>query len=110
VVDTRWVRSKIAKAFHVAVMLEDFYFSEGTECTPGSIQAVIYMSDGERQYSEWPAESERPQPVHLLWALPDEDLVIDPLGTQSKTETPGRTAPPARNPGFCSTNFFPMIG
>jgi putative SOS response-associated peptidase YedK len=51
-----------------------------------------------REYAEWLKESERP-PLHLLRILPDEDLVIDPLGTQSKTETPGRAAPPAQS-GF----------
>jgi putative SOS response-associated peptidase YedK len=31
-----------------------------------------------REYKEWLAESER-QPVHLLWVLPEEDLVVDTL-------------------------------
>jgi putative SOS response-associated peptidase YedK len=51
-----------------------------------------------REYAEWLKESER-RPLHLLRIVPDENLVIDPLGTQSKTETPGRAAPPAQS-GF----------
>jgi hypothetical protein len=47
-------------------------------------QAVILEP---REYAEWLKKSERP-PLHLLRTLRDEDLVIDSLGTQSKTETP----------------------
>ena len=68
-------------------------------------QAVILEP---REYAEWLKESERP-PLHLLRILPDEDFVIDPLGTHSNTETPGRALRP-RNSGFCSTIFFPIIG
>jgi putative SOS response-associated peptidase YedK len=46
-------------------------------------QAVILEP---REYAEWLRESERP-PLHLLRILPDEDLVIDPLGA-APTETP----------------------
>jgi putative SOS response-associated peptidase YedK len=42
-----------------------------------------------REYAEWLNDSERP-PLHLLRILPDEDLVIDPLGTPP-TETPQRS-------------------
>jgi putative SOS response-associated peptidase YedK len=52
-------------------------------------QAVILEP---REYAEWLNESERP-PLHLLRILPDEDLVIDPLGTKPKTET---AQPPIR--------------
>jgi putative SOS response-associated peptidase YedK len=45
-------KQKIAEAFQVSVMLEDFYFGEGLECAPGSIQPVIYMKNGERQIGE----------------------------------------------------------
>jgi hypothetical protein len=44
-------KQKIAEAFHVSVMLEDFYFGAGLECAPGSVQPVIYMRDGERLLS-----------------------------------------------------------
>jgi putative SOS response-associated peptidase YedK len=45
-------KQKIAEAFHVSVMLDDFYFGEGLECAPGSVQPVIYMKDGEREIGE----------------------------------------------------------
>jgi putative SOS response-associated peptidase YedK len=47
-------------------------------------QAIILEP---REYAEWLNESERP-PLHLLRVLPDEDLVIDPLGTKPKAEKP----------------------
>jgi putative SOS response-associated peptidase YedK len=51
-------------------------------------QAIILEP---REYAEWLNESERP-PLHLLRILPDEDLVIDPLGPPP-TKTP---EPPQR--------------
>lgn len=45
-------KQKIAEAFHVRVELDDSYFSQGTECAPGSIQPVIYMKDGQREVGE----------------------------------------------------------
>jgi putative SOS response-associated peptidase YedK len=47
-------------------------------------QAIILEP---REYAEWLNESERP-PLHVLRILPDEDLVIDPLGTNPKAEKP----------------------
>ena len=41
-------KQKIADAFHVSVALEDLYFGAGVECSPGSIQPVVSMRDGER--------------------------------------------------------------
>jgi hypothetical protein len=34
---------RLLKAFQVCVALEDFYFSAGKECAPGSIQPTIYV-------------------------------------------------------------------
>jgi putative SOS response-associated peptidase YedK len=47
-------KQKIAEAFHVRVELEDLYFGAGVECSPGSIQPVVYLNhrkqgDGERE-------------------------------------------------------------
>lgn len=42
-------KQKIAEAFHVRVELEDLYFGAGVECSPGSIQPVVYVRDGERE-------------------------------------------------------------
>jgi putative SOS response-associated peptidase YedK len=47
-------------------------------------QAIILEP---REYAERLNESERP-PLHLLRILPDEGLVIDPLGTKPKAEKP----------------------
>jgi putative SOS response-associated peptidase YedK len=45
-------KQKIAEAFHVSVTLDDIYFGADKECTPGSIQPVVYIRDGERQMGE----------------------------------------------------------
>jgi putative SOS response-associated peptidase YedK len=45
-------KQKIAEAFHVGVALDDFYFSPGQECSPGSIQPVIYMENDLREIGE----------------------------------------------------------
>ena len=42
-------KQKIAEAFHVSVALEDLYFDAGVECSPGSIQPVVFVRDGERE-------------------------------------------------------------
>ncbi len=42
-------KQKIAEAFHVRVGLEDLYFGAGVECSPGSIQPVVTVRDGERE-------------------------------------------------------------
>jgi putative SOS response-associated peptidase YedK len=42
-------KQKIAEAFRVRVELEDLYFSAGVECSPGSIQPVVYVRGGERE-------------------------------------------------------------
>ena len=42
-------KQKIADAFHVSVALEDLYFGAGVECSPGSIQPVVYVMGGERK-------------------------------------------------------------
>jgi putative SOS response-associated peptidase YedK len=45
-------KQKIAEAFHVSVTLDDFYFGEGIECAPGTVQPVIRMVDGQREIVE----------------------------------------------------------
>jgi putative SOS response-associated peptidase YedK len=45
-------KQKIAEAFHVSIELDDLYFAKGKECSPGSIQPVIYMRDGVREIGE----------------------------------------------------------
>jgi putative SOS response-associated peptidase YedK len=42
-------KQKVAEAFHVRVELEDVFFGAGVECSPGSIQPVIYLRGGERE-------------------------------------------------------------
>jgi len=45
-------KQKIAEAFHVSVALDDVYFSPGQECSPGSIQPVIYIENDLREVGE----------------------------------------------------------
>ena len=45
-------KQKIAEAFHVSVALDDVYFSPGQECSPGSIQPVIYIENDLREIGE----------------------------------------------------------
>ena len=45
-------KQKIAETFHVLVTLDDLYFGQGIECSPGSVQPLIYMKDGERQIGD----------------------------------------------------------
>lgn len=66
-------KQKIAEAFHVSVMLDDIYFSPGTEAAAGSIQPV--------DHAEWLGP-----PIHLLRILQDEDLVVDPLDGPTKVD------------------------
>jgi putative SOS response-associated peptidase YedK len=47
-------KQKIAEAFQVRVGLDELYFGAGVECSPGSIQPVVYLDhrkqgDGERE-------------------------------------------------------------
>lgn len=42
-------KQKIAETFRVRVELEDLYFGVGVECSPGSIQPVVYVREGERE-------------------------------------------------------------
>lgn len=39
-------KQKIAETFRVRVELEDLYFGVGVECSPGSIQPVVYVREG----------------------------------------------------------------
>jgi putative SOS response-associated peptidase YedK len=45
-------KQKIAEAFHVSVALDDVYFSPGQECSPGSIQPVIFIENDLREIGE----------------------------------------------------------
>ena len=45
-------KQKIAEAFHISVALDDVYFSPGQECSPGSIQPVIYIENDLREIGE----------------------------------------------------------
>jgi putative SOS response-associated peptidase YedK len=45
-------KQKIAEAFHVSVALDDVYFGPGQECSPGSIQPVIYIENNLREIGE----------------------------------------------------------
>jgi putative SOS response-associated peptidase YedK len=45
-------KQKIAEAFHVSVALDDVYFSPGQECSPGSVQPVIYRENDQREIGE----------------------------------------------------------
>jgi putative SOS response-associated peptidase YedK len=59
-------------------------------------QAVILEP---REYAEWLEETERP-PLHLLRVFPEDDFVIDPLGTKRKIELPKKEDPPAQSSLF----------
>jgi len=60
-----------------------------------------------REYAEWLKESER-RPLHLLRIVPDENLVIDPLGTRRRQRRRGGLLRP-RNPIRFRLIFF-IIG
>ena len=70
-------KQKIAEAFHVSVTLDDVYFGQGVECSPGSVQPVIYMKDGERKIGEmrWGFKL----PDRLLFNARSDTVVTSPF-------------------------------